>query len=179
MCFVLDDQPIARLFTCGFYFSVRLSSSCTGDVLETGKVTSSVLHEGPLPHVLVNMEAEPEPQSAEPEPRSSDPRLDEPPEQSPSVAGSGSAAAAVAAAAPVPAIIGRPSGSPAASSARETGVVGSRGVVNAESSGGGGGLGLGLGGEDGGGAKRRGSGLGLPEIGPPKRVMLLPEVHPR
>lgn len=30
--------------------------SCTGDVLESGSVTYSVLHEGPLPHVLGNMD---------------------------------------------------------------------------------------------------------------------------
>lgn len=30
--------------------------SCTGDMLESGSVTYSVLHEGPLPHVLGNMD---------------------------------------------------------------------------------------------------------------------------
>lgn len=122
-----------------------------------------MLHEGPLPHVLVNME---------PEPKASEPNLDELPEQSPSIAGDGSAAAAI------PAVNGGSSGSPAAGATRETGPVGSRvAVVNAASRGTGG---PGLGGDDGGGWERRASGVGvLSEIGPPKRVMLLPEVHPR
>ncbi|CAM9215036.1 unnamed protein product, partial [Scytosiphon promiscuus] len=112
--------------------------SCTGDVLETGKVTFSVLHEGPLPHVLVNMDPEPGPfdVSLDDPLRQQNPSLageDAPPVPAPENASSTSAAAAAAAAEADGAPGSSPTGGDGAlqSSATTAGTVSSRvAVVN-------------------------------------------------
>lgn len=135
-------------------------------------MTYSVLHEGPLPHVLGNME--PDQQYTDPS-SSSDPNPDEeiPTENRPIAADTAPAAAAAAAPRGVaaPTSAAATGGGPGGSGRPNTG--GSR-VVNGRVA-----VGAGQGGWGQGEKKARREGGDLPEIGPPKRVMLLPEVHPR
>lgn len=198
------------------FFFVLLSclpfcfDSCAGDVLETGNVTFSVIHEGPLPHVLVNMEPEPGP---EPDSSVLDPTLDDElaARRCSPAANSGGGESATAGVAPgrgpAPAATlaaatngrrsssgrgsdKRSSGSPTAagdSSARgeRAGVTNDRRSEGGEGVAEGGGRGSGIElreieeREEKAARGGRMGGFRLPDIGPPKRVMLLPEVHPR